>query len=311
MPATPVSLDQASSVRLSVGGSELNFAIGLARLDVACGWIGRLGQDPFGRMVSDVLAHEGVRSDWVTSDPHRPTGVYFREWLNDGVRRPYYYRFGSAATGLSTADWPEEALDEARWLHVSGITSALGAAPRELVELAVSRARAAGVEVSLDPNYRAPLWSQREAREALEPIVRASTVLLLSTEDSQLLFDTTEPELVARRAHDLGTETVVVKLGSDGAFASRGNESLHVPAATTGRVVDPVGAGDGFGAGFVAGLLRRGDLRSALTLANHVGACAVQEPTEHAYPKVQELPPELQEMLRAPRSGQYSRSREA
>jgi 2-dehydro-3-deoxygluconokinase len=306
MPATPVSLEHASSVHLAVGGSELNFAIGLARLEVECGWIGRLGQDPFGRMVNDVLAQEGVRTDWVTSDPDRPTGVYFREWLTDGVRRPYYYRNGSAATGLSTADWPEEALDDARWLHVSGITSALGAEPRELVELAVSRARAAGVEVSLDPNYRAPLWSPREAREALEPLVRACTVLLLSTEDSQLLFGTAEPDLVARRAHDLGAETVVVKLGSEGAFASRGNESLHMPPAATGRVIDPVGAGDGFGAGFVAGLLRQGDLRSALALANHVGACAVQEPSEHAYPKVHELPPELRDILGAPRSGHRS-----
>jgi 2-dehydro-3-deoxygluconokinase len=303
IPASPVGLDRAGSVRLSVGGSELNFAIGLARLNVDCAWIGRLGEDPFGGMVRDVLEHEGVRTDWVTSDLRRPTGVYFREWLDDGLRRPYYYRHGSAATGLSVSDWPDDALGQARWLHVSGITPALGNAPRELVERAVSRARQEGLEVSVDPNFRAPLWSALEARSVLEPIVRASTVLLLAEEDSRLLFGTVDPELAARRAHDSGAATVVVKLGAAGAYASRGAESLHLPAAATGQVVDPVGAGDGFDAGFVAGLLRRGDLRSALTLGNYVGARAVEEPTEHPYPTVRELPPELQDMLAAPPSG--------
>ncbi|HEX7297567.1 MAG TPA: sugar kinase [Solirubrobacteraceae bacterium] len=303
IPPSPVGLDHADSVRLSVGGSEVNFAIGLARLNVDCMWIGRLGDDPFGRMVRDALDREGVRTDWVKSDVDRPTGVYFREWLDDGVRRPYYYRQGSAATGLSVSDWPDEAVGQARWLHVSGITPALGAAPRKLVERAVSRAREAGLDVSVDPNFRAPLWSHsEEARSVLEPIVRASSVLLLAQEDCRVLFGSGDPELVARRAHESGAETVVVKLGAEGAYASRGNESLHLPAAACERAVDPVGAGDGFDAGFVAGMLGRGDLRSALTIGNYVGARAVEEPMEHAYPTAGELPPELQDMLTAPPS---------
>jgi 2-dehydro-3-deoxygluconokinase len=276
VPPDPVTLDHAESVRLSVGGSELNFAIGVARLGMKPSWIGRLGEDPFGRMVSAVMADEGVDGRWITVDRERPTGVYFREWLTDGLRRPYYYRSGSAATALSPADWPDDALDEASWLHVSGITPALGRGPGALVALAVERARAADLPVSFDPNFRSALWSQDDARAALEPLARQCSLLLLAEEDSRMLFQTADPELVAARGHELGAETVVLKLGADGAFAS---------------------AGDGFDAGFVTALLRGCDLREALKIGNFVGAHALQEPTEHPYPAAVDLPHELQQLL--------------
>jgi 2-dehydro-3-deoxygluconokinase len=294
VPTEAVPLSAAPLLTMHVGGAELNFAIGLRRLGMPTAWVGRVGDDPFGCMVVDTLEREGVDTRWVRADGDVPTGVYFREWLTDGRRRPYYYRAGSAATRLDQADVPSVAEADMSWLHVSGITPALGSAPRAAVAEAVARAAAAGVPVSFDPNYRPALWSPEDARAELLPLARAARVLLMSQQEAALLFGVPGAEAALARAHAEGIETAVVKLAADGAVASvRGGAPVHAPAAAVRSAPDPVGAGDGFDAGFVAALLAGADVQDALAVGIHVGARAVEQVGEHPYPRAAELPPHL------------------
>jgi 2-dehydro-3-deoxygluconokinase len=291
-PTAPVTLDRAEALVPRVGGAELNFAIGVRRLGVPSAWVGRLGADPLGTLALCTLEREGVDTRWVARDRERPTGIYFREWLADGDRRPYYYRAGSAATALCADDWPAE-LEGVGWLHVSGITLALGEGPRALVERAVEWARERAIPISFDPNYRAALWSVDDARDPLRAVAAACDVLTTSDEEAELLFGSPDPRTCIARAHDLGIETVVVKRGADGALGSTPRELIEQPPHPAAEAVDPVGAGDGFDAALVASLLSGAPLARALELAGHVGARAVEALGEHCYPSIDALPDAL------------------
>jgi 2-dehydro-3-deoxygluconokinase len=149
-PETPTGLHRAPALRMHPGGAEVNLAVGLARLGISAEWVGRLGDDPLGRLVLDALQAEGVTAR-ATIHAERPTGLYLREWLPDGTRRPWYYRRGSAGSALCPSDWRPERwhLDGApyAWLYVAGITCALGPGPRATAEpgAAIAAAHAAGV----------------------------------------------------------------------------------------------------------------------------------------------------------------------
>jgi 2-dehydro-3-deoxygluconokinase len=293
VPADPVAIDVASALELRVGGAELNFIVGVRRLGLPATWVGCVGDDPLGRLILRCLDEEGVDRQWVRVDGRRPTGLYLREWLPDGVRRPYYYRRDSAALGLGPGMWPSDALSDVTWLHLSGITAALGSNPRRALDYAVAWAAERGIPVSFDPNYRPWLWSGAGAGKDLGRLAAHCQVLLMSEEDADLLFDTRDPERAIERAHALGVETVVIKLGDRGAVGSTPGAFHVAAAAPVDAVVDPVGAGDGFNAGFVTGMVMSGDLAQALDLGNHVGARAVEALGEHTYPYAKDLPAAL------------------
>jgi 2-dehydro-3-deoxygluconokinase len=289
IPVEPVAIEDANALQLRVGGAELNFTVGIRRLGLPATWVGCVGDDPLGRLIVRCLDEEGVDRRWIRVDGRRPTGMYLREWLPDGVRRPYYYRRDSAALGLGPAMWPEGELEDVTWLHLTGITAALGSNPRRALDYAVAWAAEREIPVSFDPNYRPWLWSGAGAAKDLGRLAERAKVLLMSEEDAELLFATQVPELAIERAHALGVEVAVMKLGARGAVGSAGEGLCTAAAEPVRAVVDPVGAGDGFDAGFVAGMLMTGDLARAMDLGNHVGARAVEEVAEHAYPRLDEL----------------------
>ena len=296
LPADPVSLQDANSLRLAVGGAEVNVAVSLARLGIDVGWVGRLGDDPFGHRVRQHLNSEGVNTTWAKRSD-RPTGVYFREWLTDGARRVYYYRSNSAGRDLNATDWPDD-VGRVDWVHVSGITSALGDGPAALLNHAVDWALERDIPVSFDPNYRPALWSPSQARSELMPLVAKSSVLLASEDDAELLFDTADEDDAIDQAMAAGASCVVIKLGSRGAIAHDGDGLVRVPATFVDEPVDPVGAGDGFDAGFIAGKVSSASLTDCLLLGALCGASVVKEPTDHGSAlRRSELPARLAQLL--------------
>ena len=268
-------LRYVSDFRLKFGGAETNFAIALVRLGVSAGWISRLGADELGRFIAHGLRGEGVDVSRVIEDPEAPTALYVKELSAVGDTSVYYYRRGSAASRLSPDDLDVPYLTGARWLHVTGITPGLSDSCRATVERAVELAREAGLEVSFDPNLRLKLWTVERAREVLFPILRRSTVLLGGMEEFSVLLGHTDPAAAADWGLEQGVTVAVVKLGAEGALVATAEERRVVPPFSVPRVIDPVGAGDGFDAGFVAGRLKGYDLWRAAQLGNAVGAHAI------------------------------------
>jgi len=258
---------------LSCGGSESSVAVGLARLGVAVAWAGRLGVDSFGDMVARELAAEGLHLV-VHRDHAAPTGLMVKEQRASILTNVWYYRSGSAGSRLGVDDVPVDLVRAARILHVSGITPALSQSAADAVGYAVAAAREAGVLVSFDVNYRRRLWSREKARDGLLPLLKSADVVFAGLEEAELFVPVEQdPGGTASRLCELGPGQAVVKLGSGGCVAAV-DGVVHTRAAYPVDVVDTVGAGDAFVAGYLAEQLAGHDVSARLDTGARLGAFA-------------------------------------
>jgi 2-dehydro-3-deoxygluconokinase len=291
LPIEPVAIEMGGPVRLFVGGAEANFAIGVSRLGLDVSWMGCVGDDPMGRFVTKTLTAEGVDTQYVVKNDG-PTGLYFREWLADGERRPHYYRKDSAGSRWGPSNWPQD-LSGVAWLHVSGVTPALSESCRLAIASAMAWARQNRVPISFDPNYRRQLWSPDAARETLLPILQMSRILLIGVDEAELLLGCDQPDEIARRAHSLGVDIVVVKLGANGACAFQGKDSWS-QAPFDVIAIDPVGAGDAFDAGFIVAIRTGRSIGDALRLGAYCGAKVAEQFGENSgFPRRVDVPPSV------------------
>jgi 2-dehydro-3-deoxygluconokinase len=275
-PPDPVTLDDTNKLLFDVGGAEANISIALQRLGVRARFISRVGDDPFGRRIRLVLEQEGVDTSALITDADAPTGIFFREWLPDFARRVYYYRKGSAASRMAPEHLSRALFEGARIVHLTGITPALSATCAAAVTRAVELAEEVGALISFDPNYRPRLWSPEQARATLLPIMRRAHFLLMGHEDAQAVFGVSDEDAILDAAVALGARAVVLKRAERGAIGIAGGERIEAPAHPAKQAIDPIGAGDGFDAGFLAGQLRGYDLAGCLDLGARVGAAAVE-----------------------------------
>jgi 2-dehydro-3-deoxygluconokinase len=250
VPPQGETLASASALDLHVGGSELNVAVGLARLGCDAQWLGVLGEDPMGMRVCAVLKAEGVRSDGVRIVPGGRTAIYLRDVARGTGREVAYYRSGSAAQQMDAALWPDE--PRAQWLHLSGITAALGPGPRELMTRALDWAIGESVPVSFDPNFRPALWSRHEAAPWLREFSRRVDFCLLSDVDARVLVGAAEPATALPRLRELGVSAAVLKRAEAPVVAFDHRGRIETPVDVVAEPADTVGAGDGFDAGFIA-----------------------------------------------------------
>jgi 2-dehydro-3-deoxygluconokinase len=264
-PAAGTPLEHADRLAVGVGGAESNVAMGLARLGHRVAWVSRVGDDPFGRRVVREVAAAGVDTSLVTVDPAAPTGVYLKDPDPAGTR-VHYYRAGSAASRLTSQALTDPRLAGVRLLHLSGITAALSRGCRDLVDHALAARPLPGARISFDVNHRPRLWSARRAGPVLRRLADRADVVLVGLDEARTLWGAADPAAVRRLLP--GPDLVVVKDGPVGASAlpPTGVE-VFVPALPV-AVLEPVGAGDAFAAGFLSGLLRGLDLPACLRLGH-------------------------------------------
>lgn len=246
-PEAAAPLESRPALAMEVGGAESNVACGLAGLGRRAAWLSRVGDDPFGRVVTATLAGHGVDVSGVEVDPVRPTGLYAKDPGPDGTT-VYYYRAGSAAAamGPELADHP--LLRRAGMVHLSGVTPALAPGCAALTERLVDDP---GHRVSFDVNHRPRLWTGGGAAERLLDLARRADLVFVGRDEAERLWDTATAEQV----RDLvGGGTLVVKDAEHGATEFAGDERVHVPAPRV-DVVEPVGAGDAFAAGYLCALV--------------------------------------------------------
>lgn len=267
-------LEHVHSFEKRIAGAESNVAIALSRLGHRVSWISRLGKDPLGLGIYRGLRGEGVDVSGVIFDETRPTGVYFKERKTYGATGVYYYRAGSAASALTTADLDWEWWQGAQILFVTGITPALSASCREAVFAAVDAAREQGMTVVFDPNYRGKLWSKKEAGPVLRKIAAKSDVVLPGVGEGSLITGSDEPAAIASALRSLGVKQVVVKLGPEGAWYCTPEKEGKVSGFSV-QQVDEVGAGDAFAAGYLSGMLDGLVVAESVQRACAMGALAV------------------------------------
>jgi 2-dehydro-3-deoxygluconokinase len=281
-------LAHASTLSLGIGGSESNVAIGLQRLGVQAVWCGRVGADSLGALVEREIRAEGVDVR-AAVDPSAPTGLMIKERRTPATQRVSYYRSGSAGSRIMPEDIDERMVSGAALLHVTGITPALSTQSAATLRYAVDTARAAGVPVSFDLNYRGNLWSPEAARNAYRDIIPLADIVFAGEDEAAIAVGAGDPEELARRIAVLGPHQAVIKLGAEGALALIDGRIFRQEAVDV-EAVDTVGAGDAFVAGYLAELVADREPQDRLMTATTTGAFACLVPGDwEGFPRRHEL----------------------
>ena len=281
--APVASVADAPAFVPAAGGAPANAAVALARLGVRTGFVGKVGDDPFGRHLGRTLAASGVDTTRLRLDPSARTALAFVALDEAGHPDFVFFRHPSADMLLRREDLDAEYLAGARALHTGSIILTAEPSRSTTVE-AMRLARSAGRLVCLDPNVRLSLWgSEEELRRVVLPLLGLADVVKLSEEDLTALVGTGDPARGSAEVLGRGPRLVVVTRGKEGCFCRSARGTLAVPGFGV-PVVDTTGAGDAFVGGLLAGLLAlggapealpalgEGDLLAALRLANAVGA---------------------------------------
>ncbi|WP_218726450.1 aminoimidazole riboside kinase, partial [Enterobacter chuandaensis] len=254
------------------GGAPANVAVGIARLGGKSAFIGRVGDDPFGRFMAKTLADERVDVKHMRLDPAHRTSTVVVDLDDHGERSFTFMVRPSADLFLEPGDLPTFTAGE--WLHVCSI--ALSAEPsRSATFQAMDAIRKAGGYVSFDPNIRPDLWPDENAlRRCLEQALQSADVVKLSVEE--LAFLTGDADVQAglnTLMQRCPARLVLVTQGKEGVIAWHEGTVKHYPA-TPVKCVDTTGAGDAFVAGLLYGLAVGQELVPAIALAQRCGALA-------------------------------------
>lgn len=272
-------LAEVESFTKRIAGAELNVAIGLSRLGLKVGWVSRVGNDAFGRFTLQQLKKEGINHHQVRIDGRYPTGFQIKSKATEGTD-PHveYFRKGSAASHLSTTDYNRDYFSSARHLHLSGVAAALSEQSRALCHHAAREMRAMGKTISFDPNLRPVLWSSQQVMiKQLNQLAFAADWVLPGLKEGQILTGQSTQEGIADFYLERGVQAVIIKTGPDGAwFKTATGYRAAVDAIKVSKVVDTVGAGDGFAVGTISALLEGKTLKQAVQRGNKIGSLAIQ-----------------------------------
>ncbi len=271
-PPNHQRLEQANSLDVHVGGSELNAAVAAARLGVSVSYVTRLTSNPLGDRIRNEARLHGVDTQHIVWTQGDRVGTYYMEYgASPRPNAVHYDRANSAMARIEAGAIPwADIFDNVKLFYTSGITPALSATAADATLEAVQSARESGAKVCIDLNYRARLWTQAEARSVMTRIVELADVLFATEEDTARVFGIEEDtyESVARRLADrFGLEAVAITLRENPsvwrnrwtaiAYETR-TDTVHRAPCFDIEVVDRVGSGDSFVGGFLAGLLESG-----------------------------------------------------
>ncbi|WP_121641533.1 sugar kinase [Virgibacillus sp. Bac330] len=259
-----------------VGGAELNLAIGCSRLGMKTGYISRLGNDEFGRYIHHFIRGEGIDTSQLKLVDGYPTSLNFNERMEDGNVRTFYYRNQSPMKTLTVADLDENYFKHAKVLHLTGIYPAIEDSNIPVMEKAIELAKKHDVKVSFDPNIRLRMWTKEKARVVLEKILPKVDILLTGDDEMEIIMGEKNPQKIIHQARELGISFVAVKLGEKGSVGYYQGKTVEAAPVKASKVVDTVGAGDGFNAGVLYGLSQNWDLNKMMQVANTVGSMVVR-----------------------------------
>ena len=285
--------------KLSFGGAESNVAVGLSRLGHKTRWISALGCDSLGQFIADAIAREGVEVA-VTFQTERNSGLMIKSLSATQERKVSYYRSGSAASYLSSEDIADNHLEDSQIIHLTGILPALSNVTRTATLDLAKRAKLLGKFLSFDVNFRPALWDESRAKFVMQEIASNADIVFGDRYELGLLVE--DPNLstheLLAKVQSLCPKQVILKLAEAGALGLIEGEFFEQSSFPV-KLVDTVGAGDAFVAGYLSGLLEGLSKKDRMTRAAFCGAQVCASPGDwEGSPKRSELVPDLLEPAR-------------
>ena len=274
--STPIggALERAARLDVNVAGAESNVAITARRMGLSAGWLSRLPDNPLGKLVSNTVASQGVDVSRVIWTQQGRMGTYYLEIAAPPrANRVIYDRAGSAITAISVDEIDWDYVAQARLLHLTGITPALGPSCAAVVHRAIDVAHKRHVPISFDLNYRAKLWSPADAAARLTPLLQGIHILRAGVDEANALFGLSGD--AAQVARELRARfDAHITLVTDGSRPAAADDGTHVytRACHPVQIVDEIGAGDAFSAGFLVKYLETRNVESSLAFAQALAA---------------------------------------
>ncbi len=277
------AISEVKTFTASIAGAEYNVAVGLARLGHTPAYCTRLGFDPMGEKILNGLRQNGISTDLVMQAEGELTGLMMKSSTQKGDPDIAYYRKGSAASKISPHDIDGLDLYGCERLHVTGIFPAVSESALSATRRLISRAQALGIPYSFDPNLRPQLWADKgQMVQTLNSLAQGAETVLPGIGEGKQLTGQDSPEGIADFYHAMGVKNVVVKLGADGAFYSEKDGAKGVSSGfPVEKIVDTVGAGDGFAAGVVSALAEGETLEQAAFRGNVIGAVQITHKSDN------------------------------
>lgn len=270
-------LEDVEHFTRAMSGAEVNVAIGLTRLGHDVEYLTKLGDDPFGHYIEKTLVKNKIGTRLISYDSIYRTGIQLKNRVADGSD-PHapYYRKGSAASHITKEDIDKINLNGIDLIHITGIPPAISQSARQATFRLAVRAKENNIFLTFDPNLRPALWEDKETMvEVLNKLSKYADLILPGEEEGEILAGTTDNKEIANFYHNHGVKIVVVKNGSEGAYYSDGNDSGQVSGFKVDRVVDTVGAGDGFAVGVISGIIEGKSMFDSVVRGNAIGAIQV------------------------------------
>ncbi|MCD2257474.1 sugar kinase [Agrilactobacillus fermenti] len=291
---TDKSLKDAVNWHKFLAGAEVNVAVGVSRLGHSAQYITRLGEDPFGDFIRDQLNENNIGTDYIDSTPDYWTAFQLKDKVSKGDPSIFYFRKGSAAAHFDKNMLDKIDFSDVKFAHLSGIFPAISDQALDAFNHFVALLQAHHIRTTFDPNLRPQLWSSQEKMiQTINGLAAQAEIILPGINEGEILMGSRDPEKIADFYLQNGelTQTVVVKLGPEGAFVkNKAGDSYTVNGFKVDEVVDTVGAGDGFALGVVTALMEGKSMKDAVIRGNAVGAFAVQAPGDNdGYPTPEQL----------------------
>ncbi|MDF8368462.1 sugar kinase [Weissella paramesenteroides] len=274
-----ISLDDAINFHKIMGGAELNVAIGVSRLGHSSEYISQVGADPFGQFVKKTILSHNVGTTYISEDADHFTGHQLKQLVTHGDPATFNYRKDSAACHLTEEVIDQVDLSDVKIAHMSGIFPAISDIAENTFCKLFSRLIDNDILTTFDPNLRPTLWSSKEKMiSTINELAGMADIVLPGMEEGKILMGSDDPEKIADfYLKGERTKTVIVKIGPAGAYVkTQDGESYTVNGFKVEKVVDTVGAGDGFALGVITALMEGKSLKAAVLRGNAVGALQVQ-----------------------------------
>ena len=267
------SLDSVAGFTLAVAGAEFNVATGAARLGHFVSYLTKLGNDPFGTRITNTLTANKIDSSNVLTSDTNTTGFMLKSKVSKGDPEIFYFRKGSAASTLDASDVEKIDFSKFDYVHLTGIFPALTDSTRAAMMALIKKAKELGLFISFDPNLRTQLWPSQDVMvKTLNELASYADLVLPGCGEGKILCGSEDPSKINDFYRSLGARMVVTKLGPDGALVREGDNEYKVPGFIIDKVVDTVGAGDGFACGVITGLMEGLSLEKAVERGAAIGA---------------------------------------